>query len=60
MGFTTTFLLISILAAVPVLFAGQLSWGSNHGLFPGEACEKGKLAVIEVSFAAGELWKLKP
>ena len=35
-------------------------WGSNHGFFPGEACEKGKLAVIEVVLADGALWKLKP
>jgi hypothetical protein len=35
-------------------------WGSNHGFFPGEACEKGKLAVIEVGLADGTVWKLKP
>ena len=35
-------------------------WGSNHGFFPGEDCEKGKLAVIEVVFADGGVWKLKP
>jgi hypothetical protein len=35
-------------------------WGSNHGFFPGEACDKGKLAVIEVVLANGVVWKLKP
>jgi len=35
-------------------------WGSNHGFFPGEACEKGKLAVVEVVLADGAVWKLKP
>ena len=35
-------------------------WGSNHGFFPGEACEKGKLAIIEVVLADGVAWKLKP
>ncbi len=35
-------------------------WGSNHGLFPGEACEEGKLAVVEVVLADGAVWKLKP
>jgi hypothetical protein len=34
-------------------------WSSNHGFFPGEACKKGKLAVIEVEFADSAIWKLK-
>ena len=34
-------------------------WDSNHGFFPGEACKKGKLAVIEVELADGTAWKLK-
>lgn len=35
-------------------------WDSNHGFFPGEACKKGKLAVVEVELADGAVWKLKP
>ena len=35
-------------------------WESNHGFFPGEACNKGKLAVTEVTLANGSVWKLKP
>ncbi len=35
-------------------------WRSNHGFFPGRACEEGKLAVIEVMLADGAAWKLKP
>ena len=35
-------------------------WGSNHGFFPGDACKKGQLAVIEVELGDGTAWKLKP
>jgi len=35
------------------------SWDSNHGFFPGEACKKGRLAVVEVDLADGTVWKLK-
>jgi hypothetical protein len=35
-------------------------WQANHGFFPGEACKKGKLAVVEIKFADGAIWKLKP
>ncbi len=34
-------------------------WSSNHGFFPTEECEKGKLAVIEVALEDGTTWKLK-
>jgi hypothetical protein len=34
-------------------------WSSNHGFFPTGECEKGKLAVIEVSLEDGTTWKLK-
>lgn len=33
----------------------------NHGGFPyGDECERGKLAIIEVSLANGKTWKLVP
>ena len=35
-------------------------WQANHGFFPGEACKKGKLAVVKIKFANGTQWKLKP
>jgi hypothetical protein len=35
-------------------------WQANHGFFPGEACKKGKLAVVLIKFADGTQWKLKP
>jgi hypothetical protein len=34
-------------------------WSSNHGFFPGEACKRGKLAIIEVDLANDTVWKLK-
>jgi hypothetical protein len=34
-------------------------WQANHGSFPGEACKKGKLAVVQIKFSDGTLWKLK-
>ena len=34
-------------------------WQANHGFFPGEACKKGKLAVVAIKFADGSQWKLK-
>lgn len=34
-------------------------WQANHGFFPGEACKKGKLAVVEIRFADGTQWKLR-
>ncbi|MGI8836519.1 MAG: hypothetical protein ACR2H4_07755 [Pyrinomonadaceae bacterium] len=34
-------------------------WHTNHGFFPGEACKKGKLTIVEVKFADGTQWKLK-
>lgn len=33
-------------------------WSSNHGFFPGEACKKGKLGVVEVTFKDGTTWQL--
>ena len=35
-------------------------WLSNHGLFPGQACDEGKLAVVEVALADGTIWALRP
>jgi hypothetical protein len=38
-----------------------VSWDSDHGIFllQGEECNKGKLAVVEVSFADGGKWTLR-
>lgn len=33
-------------------------WSGNHGFFPGEACNKGKLGVVEVTFKDGTTWQL--
>jgi len=35
------------------------AWDCNDCFFPGEACKKGKLAVIEVALADGTVWTLK-
>lgn len=35
-------------------------WTAFHGAFPDEQCKQGQLAVIEVEFADGAQWKLKP
>jgi len=34
-------------------------WDSNHGFFPGQACKKGRLAVVEVLLENGRAWTLK-
>ena len=35
-------------------------WNTNHGIFPVDECEKGKLALIEVGFEDDTTWKLNP